>query len=208
VTSLAEVKHGLYSTYTNHKCRCDDCLAANRAYKREWAKRQTKKELQPDSDRHGTRNGYRDGCRCEPCRAANREASRRFYAQATPEQKKAWRATIDPVNAKEWHRRWHAANRDQQNAKMREHYALRTDYYKSLARKRQALRRGVTVEFVDRAVVWQRDAGICHICNLPADPSDWHLEHIFPLVAGGEHSYANTAVSHPRCNREKGTTLP
>lgn len=64
------------------------------------------------------------------------------------------------------------------------------------------------VEHVDRRVVWERDSGICHICLLPADPHNWHLDHVFPLSRGGEHSYANVAVSHPTCNLRKGDRLP
>lgn len=46
-----------------------------------------------------------------------------------------------------------------------------------------------------------------HICRVPADPCDWHLDHVVPLAGGGEHSYANTAVSHPICNRKKGSKV-
>lgn len=60
------------------------------------------------------------------------------------------------------------------------------------------------VEHVDRRIVWDRDNGICGLCGKPADPNDWHLEHINPISQGGEHSYANTQVSHPTCNRIKG----
>lgn len=59
------------------------------------------------------------------------------------------------------------------------------------------------VEPVDRQVVWERDGGICHICLEPADVNAWHLDHVLALVDGGEHSYANTAVSHPACNLAK-----
>lgn len=63
------------------------------------------------------------------------------------------------------------------------------------------------VEDVDRDVLWQRDCGVCYICGLPADPNDWHLEHKIPIKLGGEHSYANTGVSHPICNLRKGSSL-
>lgn len=73
---------------------------------------------------------------------------------------------------------------------------------------RRARRLSQFVEHVDLAVVWARDRGICHICSQPADPADWHLEHKVPLSRGGEHSYENTAVSHPSCNKSKGAKLP
>jgi 5-methylcytosine-specific restriction endonuclease McrA len=72
------------------------------------------------------------------------------------------------------------------------------------ARRRARKRRGMA-EKISRAVVFERDAGICHICGKKVDPNRWHLEHIVPLSKGGEHSYRNVAVSHPECNLSKGT---
>lgn len=40
------------------------------------------------------------------------------------------------------------------------------------------------------------------------DPMMVSLEHIIPLSRGGEHSYANTALSHLRCNLSKGAKMP
>lgn len=64
------------------------------------------------------------------------------------------------------------------------------------------------VERVERSVVWERDGGICGICGEAADAADWHMDHVKPLARGGEHSYANVQVSHPRCNRQKGSRSP
>jgi 5-methylcytosine-specific restriction endonuclease McrA len=72
-----------------------------------------------------------------------------------------------------------------------------------------AIRRGaIIVEIVDPRVLFERDAGICHICSRPVDPDRWDTDHVIPLSAGGEHSYANTAVSHPSCNQSKGSRTP
>jgi len=38
-----ELKHGLYSTYKNKKCRCDLCKAASAAYSREARRRRAEK---------------------------------------------------------------------------------------------------------------------------------------------------------------------
>ena len=38
--------HGKYSTYTNHKCRCDECCMANLIYKRSIPKKRN-----PENDR-------------------------------------------------------------------------------------------------------------------------------------------------------------
>lgn len=73
--------------------------------------------------------------------------------------------------------------------------------------KRRALELEAYVEDVDRLKVWERDQGICHICGTLADADDWHLDHVFPISKGGPHSYANTAVSHPLCNKRKGARI-
>lgn len=73
--------------------------------------------------------------------------------------------------------------------------------------RNRARRRGARLEPVRRATVWHRDHGICYLCGAPADEARWHLEHVVPLALGGEHSYANVKVSHPRCNLRKGARL-
>jgi len=69
--------------------------------------------------------------------------------------------------------------------------------------RRRALKRGAFVEPISRAVVFDRDAGRCHLCGKKVDPKHWHLDHIVPLSQGGEHSYKNVAVSCPTCNLRK-----
>jgi 5-methylcytosine-specific restriction endonuclease McrA len=69
---------------------------------------------------------------------------------------------------------------------------------------RKARKHGAFVERVYRARVWARDKGTCHLCGLPVDPCDWHLDHIVPLSRGGKHCYANVAVAHPYCNVARG----
>ncbi len=71
------------------------------------------------------------------------------------------------------------------------------------ANNRRARKKGQFIERVYRARIWLRDAGVCRLCNTPADPDNWELEHLTPLSRGGEHSHANCAVSHPSCNRAK-----
>lgn len=88
--------------------------------------------------------------------------------------------------------RWQRNNPDK--VKIREH-------------RRRARKLNAFVENVDPSCVWNRDAGLCFLCGFPADKDSWHLAHIVPLVRGGEHSYSNTAVSHPRCNLKQGSKL-
>lgn len=72
---------------------------------------------------------------------------------------------------------------------------------------RRAKKKDFFVEEVDRLKVWERDRGVCHICKRTCDPENWHLDHVTPIARGGQHSYANVAVSHPFCNMSKGAKL-
>ena len=36
----------------------------------------------------------------------------------------------------------------------------------------------------------------------------WHVDHVYPLSRGGEHSYRNTQPAHPECNIAKGDKMP
>jgi 5-methylcytosine-specific restriction endonuclease McrA len=49
------------------------------------------------------------------------------------------------------------------------------------------------------------------ICHEPIDPTlRWPdpgyrtIDHIVPVVMGGEHSYTNTRIAHSRCNSVRG----
>jgi hypothetical protein len=59
------IEHGTRYAYVRHKCRCEDCMAANREYQR--ANRANRPKGVPDH-LHGRANTYnRLGCRCEWC---------------------------------------------------------------------------------------------------------------------------------------------
>lgn len=73
---------------------------------------------------------------------------------------------------------------------------------------RRARLRNAFVENVDAQVVYERDEGICGLCDIAVDPTDYHVDHIIPLAKGGEHSYKNVQLAHPSCNLTKGDKLP
>lgn len=107
-------------------------------------------------------------------------ASNRRYARKHPERVSAW------------NKKWRYANPDKQSE-----YQL----------ARLSRLRGQFVERVYRSVLFRRDKGLCGLCGKKVDPANWHMDHIVPLSRGGEHSYANTQVSHPFCNVSKGARL-
>jgi 5-methylcytosine-specific restriction endonuclease McrA len=73
--------------------------------------------------------------------------------------------------------------------------------------RRRSLLKGVKVENVDRLKVYERDSGICGICKKPVNLEDMTIDHIIPLVKGGEHSYKNVQIAHLSCNSSKGSQL-
>lgn len=131
----------------------------------------------------------------------------RSVSQKSANQRKAeWKAQ-NREKQKEYHEAWKFVNKERYlegKRKWREANPEKSNLYAEIRRARLA---GAFVEKIYRSVVWRRDGGICHICREPADPTNWHLEHVVPLCRGGDHSYANTAVSHPACNLSKGTKL-
>jgi 5-methylcytosine-specific restriction endonuclease McrA len=58
---------------------------------------------------------------------------------------------------------------------------------------------------IDRATVWLRDNGICHICVLPVGRDEFHMDHVVSLDNGGVHAWGNVSPAHAECNLRKGS---
>jgi 5-methylcytosine-specific restriction endonuclease McrA len=133
---------------------------------------------------------------------AVKEQHRRANANLTPEQRerrrlrsRAWREAHPDAS-----RRYIAERMDADP----EFAAARRSLHTSVQGTRRARKLEVLVERVDRAVVFERDGGVCGICHEAADPARWHLDHVVPLALGGAHAYDNVQVTHPACNLRKG----
>lgn len=144
--------------------------------------------------------------RCVPCNAKvyregykdrQAELDRQRYLknrEAEIARTRAW-YFANHDQAKEMHRRWRENNPDKTKSTPEQNSAQKL--------ARLAKKRRLFVEAVYRSVVWRRDGGICHLCGRPADLGDWHLDHVISLAEDGPHCYANVAVSHPLCNKQK-----
>lgn len=166
------------------------------------------------------REAHRDEIRAKSAawRAANLErlrAEARDYGNAHREERAArfkdWRAA-NPYTDEERTRKAVQA-RARYGPEVRRYQAEYRRAHPDISREQNAIRRArkrnaPVVERIRRAVVWERDQGICHICRRKCDPANWHLDHIVPLSRGGEHSYRNVAVSHPRCNERRHASGP
>jgi 5-methylcytosine-specific restriction endonuclease McrA len=127
------------------------------------------------------------------------------------------------ISILERHANHREANRERINAYGRQHYYDCIDYYRAyakqyakdnpekmvdyVARRRARMYGSTAYEVIDKRIVFERDKGICHICQLPADPKKWELEHIVPLSKGGQHNYSNVAVAHRSCNARKAANV-
>lgn len=73
--------------------------------------------------------------------------------------------------------------------------------------KRRALKRGATIEAVDRNEVYLRAGGICGICNKHVPLDKMTIDHVIPLIKGGAHSMQNVQIAHLSCNSAKGSKI-
>lgn len=77
------------------------------------------------------------------------------------------------------------------------------------------MERNSFIEDVGLGYLYERDRGICQLCNQPVDlslvrpdPMSPAVDHIIPLSKRGEHSKANTQLSHLGCNARKRDRMP
>lgn len=110
--------------------------------------------------------------------------------------------------------KWREANPDRLSAQYKAWRLANPDKVRSKNQRRRARLIGAFVEDVDLQVVWERDGGVCQICETAIDPEvEWPhrqsktLDHVVPLSRGGEHSYANVQLAHHSCNSRKNDSV-
>jgi 5-methylcytosine-specific restriction endonuclease McrA len=95
----------------------------------------------------------------------------------------------------------------EQRAKYMAEWELRNrDKRYAMNYQRRALIRH-SAEVISRSEIFDRDGGVCGICQEAVDINNWHMDHIIPLSKGGLHVKTNVQVSHPRCNLSKSNKL-
>jgi 5-methylcytosine-specific restriction endonuclease McrA len=70
-------------------------------------------------------------------------------------------------------------------------------------RRRARLKGAGRIEKINRIAVFERDGGVCGICNSPVPREKFEVDHIRPIARGGTHSWDNVQLAHPSCNRKK-----
>lgn len=143
---------------------------------------------------------------CKECRSANRKKN--YYANLEKEraQSLAWNKA-NPEKTRESVRKWFRENPDKHLAHVNKWREENPEKAKNNDRRKtmryRARKKAAFVETVDPMVLFERDKGICGICQKEIVMT-FEVDHVVPLAVGGVHSYDNCQVAHPSCNRRKG----
>lgn len=155
---------------------------------------------------------------CKPCR---RERGRAYYAQDKERiaERDRIRRERDPEHFKEKARRdyeknresilarhaaWREENPEYHRDRYRQEYDTDPERFRRATAKYRALAKGNGHEPYDRLGIYDRDQGICHICDEFVEWDDFSIDHIIPISKGGPDTPANVATSHLRCNLSRG----
>ena len=105
----------------------------------------------------------------------------------------------------ERNRLWREANPEKM-AKLRQAWLVRHPEYPSEKEHRRRARKYATdYEKVDRVAIYERDEGICQLCETPVDAESFTLDHAIPIAHGGPHRAWNVRIAHRECNNRRGT---
>lgn len=180
----------------------------------------------------GVHNNNPDGkqYQCILCkRETSRISSKKKYwenPQKAIATVQAWQKS-NPEKAKEIRDNWQRENReyvleqkriyranhkDEIAAYMKDYREGNPERYREYAHKRRMLMISGEYEKIDRDTLFDRDNGICGICDLEIDknlnwpdPGFFSIDHVIPVIKGGSHTYDNVQAAHLYCNMVKGS---
>ena len=196
---------GRYTTYGNHKCRCESCSAAQAEHYRRYRAKNREAILEKQKR-------YR-----EANREAKLEYAKRYYREnreALDDYKRRW-AAANPELMSEYASRSRAKNREKKAEYTRQWKLANPELHLELARQRQhrrnAIKKSAKVAEFTLEQLEQRVAYYGNSCYLKLDccTGDFdHIDHVKPLSKGGPHMLANLRPACGPCNRRKGAKWP
>ena len=118
-----------------------------------------------------------------------------------------WRRR-NPERARAIKKRWRDAHPEKQQA-ARERWS-EANHQRELDKghRYRARKRGAYVEKVDRLAIYERDGGICQLCDESVARDKFDLDHIVPISKGGPHMPSNVRLAHRSCNARRGNHFP
>lgn len=131
-------------------------------------------------------------------RASHREAinarARAAYATLSDEDRRDYNSECCE---------YYAANKARRLASMRRWDLSHKVEKARLSSNYRARKRGVKSEDLDRREVFLKGEGRCWYCETVLLVDSFHVDHVIPLAAGGEHTFENVVPSCRSCNSAK-----
>lgn len=205
---------------------CDPCILERRREKgRQYARRHAKALYERSKIRLAQKRGPRS---CESCGADVGAHRKQFCSPCRAERKRAQRqAQYARRKSVGQHRRVFAAGTPEHAAylgRLREWRAANPEYRREwVARGGEAVEAGKLAKKARKAKTKRRIApsqiawifaaqkGRCAYCRdklVTEGPRKYHLDHIIPIAAGGEHAASNLQAACFDCNVSKGAKDP
>lgn len=103
------------------------------------------------------------------------------------------------------------ANVERDQARMAEWRKANPDGHRECEARRRALKADNGAHPYSRQEVFDRDGGVCGLCQTNIDsllqwphPGFFTIDHILPITKGGPDTFDNVQAAHLRCNIRKG----
>lgn len=123
------------------------------------------------------------------------------------EHERAKRATNRPLK-RQRDAEYRVRRRDVWIASIEKSRRKKPELYREIAQNRSLRRRArlkaAPIEKVQPSRVFDRDGGVCHLCNELVTSGNRSLDHLIPIARGGAHAEWNLATAHRRCNQRRG----
>lgn len=71
-----------------------------------------------------------------------------------------------------------------------------------------ARRRSAIIDRFKSKDIYERDNGICWICDEECPRTQASIDHLVPLSKGGPHALFNVRLAHKECNNHRGAAYP
>ena len=161
------------------------------------------REAHPELKLRKRKRGVRKPLSQEQRVARSQAASERYRKwKSSPEAVAARAARLVVREAKK------KATKDRRLARVRAYFKAHPEMRRRHSANREAQKRGsggkLSRGIYKRLLELQR--GLCVVCRIRLDK--YHLDHIIPLAAGGEHSDKNVQLLCPLCNLSKSAKHP